>query len=124
LERLRDLIVIAATGDQAASVLRGLPADELERMSGQAAAYGVARLSKAADIVSTALDGMVGATSPRLQLELMIARVLTADGAVASGSAPGAASSAPAAASSSAPAAAAPAVAAPAHVAAPVAPPV
>src|SRR5690606_25089137 len=136
LERLRDLIVIAATGDQAASVLRGLPADELERMSGQAAAYGVARLSKAADIVSTALDGMVGATSPRLQLELMIARVLTADGAVASGSAPGAASSAPAASSSSAPAAApssapaaapvaaAPAVAAPAHVAAPVAPPV
>jgi len=82
LERLRDLIVIAATGDQAATVLRGLPADELERMSAQAAAYGVARLSKAADLVSAALDGMVGATSPRLQLELMIARVLTADGAV------------------------------------------
>jgi len=83
LERLRDLIVIAATGDQAATVLRGLPADELERMAGQAASYGVARLSKAADLVSAALDGMVGATSPRLQLELMIARVLTADGAVA-----------------------------------------
>lgn len=88
LERLRDLIVIAATGDQAATVLRGLPADELERMSAQAAAYGVARLSKAADIVSAALDGMVGATSPRLQLELMIARVLTADGAVPAASAP------------------------------------
>ena len=88
LERLRDLIVIAATGDQAASVLRGLPADELERMSAQAAAYGVARLSKAADIVSVALDGMAGATSPRLQLELMIARVLTADGAVPAAAAP------------------------------------
>jgi len=79
LERLRDLIVIAATGNQAASVLRGLPADELERMQAQAAAYGSARLSRAADIVSTALDQMTGATSPRLQLELMIARVLTAD---------------------------------------------
>jgi len=79
LERLRDLIVIAATGSQAASVLRGLPADELERMQAQAAAYGSARLSRAADIVSTALDQMTGATSPRLQLELMIARVLTAD---------------------------------------------
>jgi DNA polymerase-3 subunit gamma/tau len=87
LERLRDLIVIAATGDQAATVLRGLPADELERMSAQAEAYGVARLSKAADLVSAALDGMVGATSPRLQLELMIARVLTADGAVPTSSA-------------------------------------
>ena len=79
LERLRDLIVIAATGSQAATVLRGLPADELERMQAQAAAYGSARLSRAADIVSTALDQMTGATSPRLQLELMIARVLTAD---------------------------------------------
>src|SRR5699024_2699883 len=43
LERMRDLIVIAATGDNAASVLRGLPADELDRMRAQAAAYGAAR---------------------------------------------------------------------------------
>jgi len=103
LERLRDLIVIAATGDQAATVLRGLPADELERMSAQAAAYGVARLSKAADIVSAALDGMVGATSPRLQLELMIARVLTADGAVPAASAPAPSAPAPSAPGVSAP---------------------
>nr|WP_281069508.1 DNA polymerase III subunit gamma and tau [Microbacterium amylolyticum] len=79
LERLRDLIVIAATGAQASQVLRGLPADELERMQQQARIYGTARLSRTADIVSSALDQMVGATSPRLQLELMIARVLTAD---------------------------------------------
>ncbi|HJB64376.1 MAG TPA: DNA polymerase III subunit gamma and tau [Candidatus Microbacterium pullistercoris] len=85
LERMRDLIVIAATGDDAASVLRGRPADELARMQTQAAAYGTARLSRAADLVSAALDQMTGATSPRLQLELLVARVLTADGAVGEG---------------------------------------
>ncbi|GGD44509.1 hypothetical protein GCM10010915_27190 [Microbacterium faecale] len=92
LERMRDLIVIAATGDDAASVLRGRPADELARMQMQAAAYGTARLSRAADLVSAALDQMTGATSPRLQLELLVARVLTADGAV--GEEPGSAAGA------------------------------
>ncbi|HWT33204.1 MAG TPA: DNA polymerase III subunit gamma and tau, partial [Microbacterium sp.] len=76
LERLRDLIVIAATGAGAASVLRGVPADELQRMTQQAEQFGSARLSRVADIVVTTLDEMTGATSPRLQLELMIARVL------------------------------------------------
>ncbi|MBO3663668.1 DNA polymerase III subunit gamma and tau [Microbacterium sp. NEAU-LLB] len=76
LERLRDLIVIAATGAGASAVLRGIPADELERMAAQARRLGGEKLSKTADIVSAALDAMTGATSPRLQLELMIARVL------------------------------------------------
>ncbi|KAA9131184.1 DNA polymerase III subunit gamma and tau [Microbacterium caowuchunii] len=76
LERLRDLIVIAATGQGAGSVLRGIPADDLERMSRQAGAIGTARLSRIADTVIAALDEMTGATSPRLQLELMVARVL------------------------------------------------
>nr|WP_223171721.1 hypothetical protein [Microbacterium sp. NIBRBAC000506063] len=35
LERLRDLIVIAAVGDEAAAVLRGRTEDELERMRGR-----------------------------------------------------------------------------------------
>ena len=78
LERLRDLIIIAATGAGAAAVLRGTPTDELERMSVQAQAFGSERLSRTADIVSATLDEMGGATAPRLQLELMIARVLTA----------------------------------------------
>ncbi len=76
LERLRDLIVIAAVGDGASAVLRGLPEDEMLRMRGQAAAFGSARLSRTADTVSAALDDMSGATSPRLHLELMAARVL------------------------------------------------
>ena len=82
LERLRDLIIIAAAGpEKAAAVLRGTPADELERMGAEARAFGSAELSRIADIVNAALTEMSGATSPRLHLELMIARALipTAD---------------------------------------------
>jgi len=89
LERLRDLIVVAATGAGASAVLRGVPDDELERMSRQATAFGVARLSRTADLVVAALDEMTGATSPRLQLELLVARVLTHAG-VSQGSSPAA----------------------------------
>lgn len=89
LERLRDLIVVGATGGEAASVLRGIPQDELDHMAVQATGFGQAELSRTADIVNTALSEMTGATSPRLHLELMVARVLvpsmddTARGALA-----------------------------------------
>ncbi|UTT52177.1 DNA polymerase III subunit gamma and tau [Microbacterium maritypicum] len=76
LERLRDLIVIAAVGAGASAVLRGIAEDDLERMRTQAEVFGSARLSRTADVVSAALDDMSGATSPRLHLELMVARVL------------------------------------------------
>jgi DNA polymerase-3 subunit gamma/tau len=76
LERLRDLIVLAAAGEGAASVLTGVAEDERARMTRQAAAVGADRLSRTADVVLAALDEMTGATSPRLQLELMVARVL------------------------------------------------
>lgn len=76
LERLRDLIVVQATNDGASAVLRGIPQDDLERMHAQAAHFGPAQLSRAADIVNRALTEMTGATSPRLHLELMTARLL------------------------------------------------
>ncbi|SKC40965.1 DNA polymerase III subunit gamma and tau [Krasilnikoviella flava] len=76
LERLRDLIVIAVSGDAAEAVLRGLPADQLERMRTQAGRLGVSELSRAADLVNAALTEMTGATSPRLHLELLCARLL------------------------------------------------
>ncbi|WP_232531751.1 DNA polymerase III subunit gamma and tau [Microbacterium halophytorum] len=131
LERIRDLIIIAATGAGAAAVLRGTPADELERMAAQARDFGAERLSRSADIVSAALDEMGGATSPRLQLELMIARVLTAlsastepagapsEPAPGGGAGGAAAPSTAASASPAAPAAAPVAAAAPAGAAAP-----
>ncbi|HWS58929.1 MAG TPA: DNA polymerase III subunit gamma and tau, partial [Actinotalea sp.] len=76
LERLRDLIVIAASGDAARAVLRDLPADQLERMRVQATVLGAAELSRSADLVNAALSEMTGATSPRLHLELLVARLL------------------------------------------------
>ena len=76
LERLRDLIIVAATSGNAASVLRGIPQDQLDRMTQQASAFGNAELSRAADVVNAALTEMTGATSPRLHLELMVARIL------------------------------------------------
>ena len=46
LERLRDLIVVQAVPDGAAAVLRAVPADQLERMRAQAAAFGAGALSR------------------------------------------------------------------------------
>ncbi|MFF5623838.1 DNA polymerase III subunit gamma and tau [Microbacterium sp. NPDC012755] len=127
LERLRDLIVIAAVGAGASAVLRGIAADELDRMREQAASFGSARLSRTADIVSAALDDMSGATSPRLHLELLVARVLAGGGADAAAPAPVSAAARPAAApapasAAPAPAASVPASAAPAPAPVPAAP--
>jgi DNA polymerase-3 subunit gamma/tau len=76
LERFRDLLVLDAVPDAADSGLIDVPADELERMLGQAARYGRASLSRAADVMAAALVDMRGTTSPRLVLELACARVL------------------------------------------------
>jgi len=76
LERLRDLIVLDAAPDAAHSIMRDLPDDQIDRMRGQAARFGSASLSRAADIVSEGLTQMRGATAPRLLLELICARVL------------------------------------------------
>jgi DNA polymerase-3 subunit gamma/tau len=76
LEHLRDLIVIISVGDGAKNVLRGIAADELEKMSNQATRFGLAELTHAAETVNQALTEMSGATSPKLHLELMCAKVL------------------------------------------------
>jgi DNA polymerase-3 subunit gamma/tau len=76
LEHLRDLIIMISVGDNAKSVLRGVPADELEKMAGQAARFGLSELTHAAETVNHALTEMSGATSPKLHLELMCAKVL------------------------------------------------
>src|ERR1019366_7091791 len=76
LDRLRDLIVLAAVPDAGATGLLDVPADRLERMREQAARFGQVHLVGAAETISTGLVEMRGATSPRLQLELMCAQVL------------------------------------------------
>ncbi|WP_189456026.1 DNA polymerase III subunit gamma and tau [Streptomyces abikoensis] len=76
LERLRDLVILAAVPDAAEKGLIDAPADVVERMQAQASVFGGGELSRAADLVNEGLTEMRGATSPRLQLELICARVL------------------------------------------------
>lgn len=76
LERLRDLVILAAVPDAAEKGLIDAPADVIERMQAQASVFGAAELSRAADLVNEGLTEMRGATSPRLQVELICARVL------------------------------------------------
>jgi DNA polymerase-3 subunit gamma/tau len=76
LDRFRDLIVLAAVPDAAQIGLLDLAPDRAERMAAQAEKFGQAGLTRAAEIISTGLDQMRGATSPRLLLELMCAQVL------------------------------------------------
>ncbi len=109
LERLRDIVIVAASRGAGVGALGELPEDQRERLVDQARGLGLQRASSSADLVNDALSSMVGATSPRLHLELLCARLL----------AQGPAAPMPAAAPAerpvvaAAPAAAAPAAAAP-----------
>ncbi|MEU6428419.1 DNA polymerase III subunit gamma and tau [Microbispora sp. NPDC046973] len=76
LERFRDLVILSNVPEAAGSGLLDRPADELERLQAQAASMGPAELTRAAEVFNAGLTEMRGATSPRLLLELMCARVL------------------------------------------------
>jgi DNA polymerase-3 subunit gamma/tau len=75
LERLRDLVILRADPQALASGLVDVPDDAGERMLAQAESLGLAELSRAADLVSVGLGELKGATAPRLQLELLCARL-------------------------------------------------
>lgn len=76
LRRLRDLVIVAAVPDAPATGLIDVSEDQAERLVSQAARFGPAELSRAADITATGLTEMRGATAPRLLLELLCARIL------------------------------------------------
>ena len=80
LERLRDLIVVQAVPQNAAQILQGVPADQIERLKAQAQAFATAQLTGAASTVNEVLNSMTGATNPQLQLELLCARLLVPAG--------------------------------------------
>lgn len=76
LQRLRNLIVLAAVPYDDATALLDAPDAEIEVMREQVSAFTLPELSRAADLVSDGLSDLKGATAPRLQLELLAARLL------------------------------------------------
>ncbi|WP_404372762.1 DNA polymerase III subunit gamma and tau [Kytococcus sedentarius] len=75
-ERMRDLILVNAVPTGTEAVLPGVPSDQLDRLRVQASGLGPAELSRASDVLFHGLAEMTGATSPRLQLEIIMARLL------------------------------------------------
>lgn len=77
LLRLRDLLVLSVSSVEDAQVaLAGTPQDQLKVMSAQAERWGTAGISRASDLTNTALTELTGATAPRIQVELLAARLL------------------------------------------------
>ncbi|MGI5418532.1 DNA polymerase III subunit gamma and tau [Actinomadura luteofluorescens] len=76
LERLRDLVILSNVPEAGGTGLLNFPPDELEQMRRQASSMGPGELTRAADLLHTGLTEMRGATSPRLLLELICARIL------------------------------------------------
>jgi DNA polymerase-3 subunit gamma/tau len=85
LERLRDLLVLHEVPDAVEAGLIDAPDAEVATMREQTGRLGIAQLSRAADLVNVGLSELKGATAPRLQLELLCARLLlpAADGSEA-----------------------------------------
>jgi DNA polymerase-3 subunit gamma/tau len=76
LERFRNLIVLHNVPMAAELGLIDAPEDQVAREVAQAALFGPAEITRAADVVSNSLSELKGATAPRLHLELMVARLL------------------------------------------------
>lgn len=77
LERLRDLVVIQQVPDAASSGLFDMPAEQIADLVNVAGLYTPGQLVRVADLVSAGLSTLRGASSPRLQLELLVARLVT-----------------------------------------------
>lgn len=77
LARVRDLLVLTLAGERAEAVLsdsaEGEDLDELRRQAGE---LGLTTLTVMADTINSTLSDMAGATSPRMRLELLAARLL------------------------------------------------
>ena len=103
LAHVRDLLVLKLAGDRAESVLsEDGDDDQVADLRRQADALDLQVLTRMADIINDALAGMNGATSPRMRLELLAARLLAIgcepmeQATVAGGASTGGAAQAPA----------------------------
>ncbi len=77
LERLRDMVVVTQVPDAVTSGLFDMPAEQIADIAEQAKLFTPAQLVRVADLVSSGLSELRGAASPRLQLELLVARLVT-----------------------------------------------
>ncbi|MDO4686570.1 MAG: DNA polymerase III subunit gamma and tau [Corynebacterium sp.] len=76
LDRLRDLMVLQAVPDALSLGLVDAPTDRAGVLSTQAQQFASGSLSRLATLVNDGLTGMRGATSPRLLLEILCAKML------------------------------------------------
>lgn len=76
LERIRDLIVLQSIPGAAESGLIHAPEEVIATEVEQASRIGAAELARAGELVNRALSEIKGATAPRLQLELLMAKLL------------------------------------------------
>ena len=80
LSHLRDLIVLGAVGDSGRDLFPGVGDGDLTEWTDQADVVGSDRLVHMADLTSQGLQEMSGVTAPRLQLELLVARMVNHQG--------------------------------------------
>ena len=77
LGRVRDLLLIVSAGANAASdLLNDIAPDDLESLKRQSAKMSLLDLSRMAQTINSALSGMSSAVSPRMNLEILVARLL------------------------------------------------
>lgn len=76
LERLRDLMLINTLGNDAKAILRGMSPEQFDQISVQASRFGMLQLTSAAEATHKALGDTNSISNPRLQLELLCARIL------------------------------------------------
>jgi DNA polymerase-3 subunit gamma/tau len=77
LERLRDMVIVTQIENATTSGIFDLPQEQIEDIARQAALFTPAQLVRVADLVSAGLSELRGAAAPRLQLELLAARLIT-----------------------------------------------
>ena len=77
LDHLRDLVVVTQVPDAASSGLFDIPNEQIDDLVSQSKLFTPAQLVRVADLVSSGLSELRGAASPKLQLELLAARLVT-----------------------------------------------
>lgn len=77
LGRLRDLLLLVSAGPNCAKNLLGdLSPEDMQDLQRQSSQLTLRSLSKMAEIVNNAFAGMTNAVSPRMNLEILMARLL------------------------------------------------